>query len=237
MWRISFGLFKGKGDAMKGVLVLVAFLSVFALTVSSPAATIVLDFEGLEDLESVNSFYNGGLGGNGSGPGVNYGIQFSANSLALIDSDAGGTGNIGGEPSPSTVLFFLTGTAVLNYAFDTGFSFFYSAVNSPGVVTVYDGANASGNVLATINLPVTPSNGGDPSGDFSPFFAAGTSFAGSALSVDFGGTVNQIAFDDITFGSSTPGGGGTVPEPASLFVWSVLCVGGVGVGYRRRKVA
>ena len=70
-----------------------------------------ITFEGLEDSEAVLNFYNGGTGGNGSGPGPNVGVTFSGNALALIDADAGGSGNIGGEPSSSTVLFFLSGPA------------------------------------------------------------------------------------------------------------------------------
>ena len=109
---------------------------------------VVLTFEGLQNFESVNGYYNGGTGGSGSGPGPNYGITFTASSLAIIDADAGGTGNFGGEPSPSTGLFFLEGTAVMNVpaGFTTGFSFFYSAIGSPGVVNVYDGPNATGNL-------------------------------------------------------------------------------------------
>jgi hypothetical protein len=105
---------------------------------SAGAAVIVLDFEGLQDLETVQEFYNGGTGGNGSGPGTNLGASFSPDALAIIDQDAGGTGNFGGEPSPDTILFFLSNTAVLNFAagFDTGFSFFYSAINNPGSIDV-----------------------------------------------------------------------------------------------------
>ena len=207
------------------------------------ATTITLDFEGLQDQEAVQNFYNGGTGGNGSS-GSNVGAGFSGNALAIIDEDAGGTGNIGGEPSPSTVLFFLTGAAAtLNFAagFDTGFSFFYSAINNPGSINVYDGLNATGNILATLALPLTPFNGApDPSGQFSPFVAAGTGFAGIAKSIDFGGTVNQIAFDNITFGSATPGGGngGTapIPLPASLPLM-IFALGGLGLFARCRGQA
>ena len=175
-------------------------------------STVTLTFEGLGNGEPVSQFYNGGTSGNGSGPGTNYGISFSPNSLALIDSDAGGSGNFGGEPSPDTVLFFTSGTAVMNVpaGFATGFSFYYSAISNPGTVVVYDGPNATGNVLATLNLPTTPSSGApDPSGTFSPFVPIGASFSGTARSVDFGGTVNQIAFDNITLGTSIPGNPGS----------------------------
>lgn len=190
------------------------------------AATIVLGFEGLGNLESVGNFYSGGAG-------PNFGISFSPNALAIIDADAGGSGNFGGEPSPSTVLFFLDGpAAVMNVAagFETGFSFFYSAINNPGFVNVYDGLNGAGNILATINLPRTPFNGApDPTGQFSPFVPIGVTFNGIARSIDFGGTVNQIGFDDITLGSETPGT--PIPTPA-------LLPGLVGMGIatlRKRK--
>ncbi|HVT45235.1 MAG TPA: DUF11 domain-containing protein [Thermoanaerobaculia bacterium] len=185
-----------------------------------PNAAVVLDFEGLGNQEQVLNFYNGGLGGSGSGPGPNFGITFSPSALALIDADAGGSGNFGGEPSPDTGLFFLSGTAVMNVpaGFDTGFSFFYSAVNNPGIVNVYDGLNATGNLLATVNLPLTPFNGApDPTGTFSPLVPVGVTFSGTAMSVDFGGTANQIVFDDVTIGSEIPGSGGnlTITKTAS----------------------
>lgn len=185
---------------------LAALVSVGAVS-SASAVVITLDFEGLGDLESVGAFYAGGLGGNGSGPGTNFGITFSDNALAIIDSDAGGGGNFGGEPTPDTVLFFLQGAETyMNVAggFDTGFSLFYSAINDPGFVNVYDGPNGTGNILATLGLPVTPSDGGDPFGSFSPFYPVGVSFAGTAASVGFGGVADQIGFDNITFGTDTP---------------------------------
>ncbi len=203
------------------------------------ASITVLTFEGLQDLEPVLNFYNGGLGGNGSGPGPDYGITFSATSLALIDADAGGSGNIGGEPSPDTVLFFLSGTAILNVTagFTDGFSFYYSAINQPGVVNVYDGPDATGNLLASINLPVTPTNGApDPTGSFSPLLPIGVSFSGTALSVDFGGAANQIVFDDITFGSETPGGGNSaIPEPSGVIALGFLMASGLVVRNRGRR--
>lgn len=70
-------------------MALVAVLALGALA-SAHAVPIVLTFEGLKNLERVNGFYNGGLGGLGSGPGPNYGITFGADSLAIIDADAGG---------------------------------------------------------------------------------------------------------------------------------------------------
>jgi hypothetical protein len=213
-------------------------------------AAIVLDFEGLGDQEAVNTFYAGGTGGSGSGPGPNFGVTFSTNSLSIIDADAGGSGNFGGEPSPDTILFFLTGAAAtmnVPAGFTTGFSFFYSAISNPGVIRVYDGADATGNLLATLDLPLTPNNGApDPSGAFSPLVPIGVTFTGTARSVDFGGTVNQVGFDNITLGSGTPGGGGPPPSatiatptlsPAMLamLIGLLALVGGLGWRTTRRR--
>jgi hypothetical protein len=216
-----------------------AAIGTAAMLATAPAmaspVVFQLTFEGLQNLEAVENFYNGGTGSLGSS-GPNLGISFGSNALAIIDSDApGGTGNFGGEPSPDTVLFFLSGSAVLNYApgFTTGFSFFYSAINQPGVVNVYDGLDATGNLLATINLPLTPFNGApDPTGQFSPFVAAGVVFAGTAKSIDFGGTVDQIAFDNITFGTDNPII--DVPAPAALGLFGL---GLLGLGLARRRRA
>ena len=214
---------------MKPILV----LALLAALAAPGQAVTLLTFEGLQNLEPVQNYYNGGAGGFGS-VGPNLGIVFNANALAIIDADAGGTGNFGGEPSPDTALFFLSGTAILNYAagFDTGFSFYYSAINQPGSINVYDGIDGTGNLLASLNLPTTPFNGGpDPTGQFSPFLPIGVAFNGIARSIDFGGTVNQIAFDNITFGSATPSNG-EVPEPAT---WTMVAGGVLALLFSRRR--
>ena len=53
-------------------------------------------------------------------------------------------------------------------------------------------------------------------------------FAGTAMSIDFGGTANQTGYDNITFGSSTPG----TPEPGTL---ALLALGALALGATRRK--
>jgi hypothetical protein len=192
-------------------------LAALGFSIAAQAA-IVLDFEGLRDLEAVQEFYNGGTGSLGSS-GPNLGASFSPATLALIDADAGGTGNFANEPSPNTVMFFLDANdAILNYAagFDTGFSFFYSS-STAASVTVWDGLGATGNVLASLSLTAQGFDNctGDPTGSFCNWTPVGVSFVGIAKSIDFGGTANQTGFDDITFGSATPGG---VPEPATMLL-------------------
>jgi hypothetical protein len=223
---------------MKTKLLASTFAGMIALGAAGAAmaAPIVLDFEGLQNQEHILDFYNGGTGSLGS-TGPNFGIGFGADAEALIASSAGGTGNFQGEPSAPTVAFFLTGTGdLMNVAagFNTGFSFFYSAIANPGSVDVFSGLDGGGSHLAHLVLPTTPAGpyGVAPcpntsGGAFCPWVPIGVSFAGTAESVNFTGTANQIGFDNITLGSQTP----VVPSPLighGLLV--VLAVGGVLLG-------
>ena len=208
-----------------------------AATTAAQATTTVLTFEGVGNSAAVNDFYNGGTDSVGNS-GVNYGINFSTDSLGLIDSDAGGTGNFANEPSASTIVFFQSGSSArMNVAagFDTGFSFFYSAFAN-AFVNVYSGLNGTGTLLATLGLTTNFNNGGcvgDPTGQACHWDAVGVTFAGIAHSVDFGGVANQAGFDNITLGSDVAGG---VPEPST---WALLIAGFglAGVSLRRRRTA
>ncbi len=205
---------------MKKLLLTTAAL--LALPSAANAAVVVLDFEGVGNSTPVGNFY-----------APDY--TFSPSTLALVDADAGGGGNFANEPSPNTIMFFLdSNNAVLNATngFTTGFSFFYSS-STAATVNVYDGLNATGNILASINLAAqfNQNCSGDPTGAFCHWDPIGVAFSGTAFSIDFGGTANQTGYDNITFGSANPG----VPEPAA---WAMMLAGfGLVGGAMRRRTA
>lgn len=198
-------------------------LVALVLSITASADPIVLTFQGLQNDEEVLNYYNGGTGSLGSGPGPSYGITFNPDALAIINTDNGGTGNFEGAPGGDTVLYFLSGSAIMDVpaGFTTGFSLYYSAVNEGGTINVYSGLDDGGTLLTTLTLPATPEGYPtppctNPSEIFCPFQSFGVTFSGTAMSVDFGGTVNQIGFSDITLGSATPGPSSTTPEPATF---------------------
>ena len=228
------------------ILIAAAFAST-ALIATPAAASVSLTFEGVNTTYPANNntqildFYNGGLSSVGTS-GTNYGISFGSNALAICLNSTSVTcsntskGGLGDPSSAQTGLFFTSGGATyLNSAagFDTGFSFNYSSVGSSGSVNVYDGLNGTGNILATLNLSPNASSCPGFNAGFCPFGPSGVLFSGTAHSIAFGGVANQIVFDDITFGSDTPGNSG-VPEPSA---WAMMLIGfgGVGGAIRRKR--
>ena len=178
-------------------------VSLLLFTVNSVADDITLDFEGLKNMEQVQNFYNGGAGSEGSTKGLDYNITFSANTLALIDSDAGGGGNFANEPSPDTTFFF-TGNDTNIYmnvegGFTEGFSFYYTSIQYEGDVEVWTDYNGTGKKIGALHLDITPSLGkGDPYGEYDNWVKKSLSFDGRAKSIVFKGVANQIGFDNIT---------------------------------------
>jgi len=176
----------------------------------TPTVSVVLDFEGLADGEPIANFYNGGIGGNGSGPGPDLGVTFTNNAVAYIKQSASGTAPFDGEPSPVTAMFATTDTApIMNVpaGFDTGFSMYYAAT-FVGRILVYDGLNSTGQLLADLPLPITGAT-------FSSFVPIGIAFEGTARSVELAGVRFQIGFDNITLGSVIPSTESPSPTPTA----------------------
>jgi hypothetical protein len=210
-------------------------------TAVASASSVTLTFTGLQDEEAIDNYYNGGVGGNGSGPGPNYGIAFSSNSLAIISEADGGTGNFDNVPPPAgtTIAFFLNGvgdTMDVAAGFDTGFSFDYSATTT-GSVSVYSGLDGTGTLLATLNLAANDGTSCDSSDfTYTCWTEQGVAFGGTAESVVFGGAADFIGFANITIGASSVPPPST-PEPGSLVLLGSSLFGGAGMMLRRRHRA
>lgn len=214
------------------------------------ADVVSLNFEGINvsypstNYANISNFYNGGTSSQGT-TGTNYGISFGSNALAIclntLTGECSNTSRGGLAPgSDKGGLFFLNGSETyMNVAagFTTGFSFNYVSTSFAGAVNVYDGANGTGNILATLNLAPNDGPCAGYSASFCPFSASGVSFSGTAHSIGFAGVANQIVFDDVTFGSAIPGSAvPAVPEP-STYALMALGMSVIGVFVRRRKSA
>jgi hypothetical protein len=203
-------------------------LLVLFLALPASATPLVLTFEGLGNNEQILNYYNGGLGGSGSGPGPNYGITFGIDALSNVATSGGGTGVFTNAPTMPTVLFFFIfggSDAVMNVpaGFTTGLSFFYSSF-ATGSVEVYDGLNGTGNQLTSIALSPTPT-------PWNVFVPIGAGFAGTAESVVFSHALGSFFFDNVTLGSSTP----TVPLPPTVWLLGSGLLGLVGFRKKFRR--
>jgi hypothetical protein len=182
----------------------------------------VLTFEGLQNFEPVADYYNGGMGGLGSGPGPNYGITFSSNSLAYIPGQQ--TGKVTpfpGDPSPPTVLLLgalgnqysagypLSLTMDVNGGFSQGLTFYDIAILRSATVQIWSGLDGQGTKLAQQNIPLVPVSNEVFTGPID------VPFSGVAQSVVFSGGNDQLVLDNISFLAS-------VPEPSS---WIPLATG------------
>jgi hypothetical protein len=222
----------------------VSVVSLIAATSAHASAVIDLNFEGINstypsnNYAFINDFYNGGMSSQGT-TGPNFGIVFSPNAQAICLNSSSAScsntskGGLGDPNSREGGLFFLSGDSTfmdVAAGFTTGFSFNYVSLSDVGSVSVFSGLDGTGTLLGTIDL--SPNSGSCPGfgAAFCPFSPVGVSFAGTAKSIEFGGVANQIVFDDVTFGSSTPGG---VPEPST---WAMMLLGlaGLGIVARRR---
>ncbi len=184
---------------------LVALCIVGGSTVfAGPIALDSLGFDGLQNGEQVLSFYDGGFGGQGSGPGPLLGVSFTAGLAA--DSTTIAFGPSARLTAPSVVMN-------LDDPWDGLISFYFVGT---GAVSFYSGPGASGTLVASYVLSFPPLSF-TPS---SPFGAVPGTFQSAVFN---GGTGLQL--DSITFGASV------VPEPSGL---TLLSLGIVSVAGMRR---
>lgn len=226
---------------MRKSVLLAAFVA--ATFAAAPAsATVTLTFEGIATYGintgvAVQNFYNGGTASNGAS-GANFGVGFSTNAVTLCLNTPGtmcSTASRGGQGNPTsafTGLFFTTGTQIiLNSAtgFNTGMFFYYADHTTAGSVSIFDGLNGTGNLLATLVLGINAAGCGAPyNATFCPFGLANLPFSGTAHSVVFGGSAQHLVIDDITLGAVA------LPEPAS---WAMMLLGFAGIGLAMRRKA
>ncbi len=208
--------------------------SAFGLVIAALAfstnvhAAIILTFEGIPNETPVGNFYNGGAG-------PNYGISFSSGAVGSVDFDAGGNGNFGNEPSPSTVLALRDSSMTLNYAggFRTSLSFFYSSAR-PASVLIWDGLDGTGNLLASTSLVAQFEDNncwGDPTGFYCNWTSVEMAFAGTARSVEFRGSSRFFIVDDIRL---VPSAATQVPLPASLLMLGTGLLAGAWVNRKSK---
>jgi len=194
-------------------------------TLPANASGILLTFSGLKDTEPVENFYNGGTGGFGSTKGLNFGITFSSNTLAIKSFLLGGSGNFARTPSGTPAIFFASSNGVMNSSsgFTSGVQFYYVA-GATATVTVLDG---TGKILASVTL--SSNAGGSCGATYCTWSSVSIPFVGTAKSVVFSGSPNKLGISDITVGSSLT----ALPEPSSLALFGTGIVGLFG-GLRRQ---
>jgi len=187
----------------------------------------LLDFEGVPDNTPVGNFYNGGAG-------PDYGVSF-INGSVLIE---GLSGLFMNEPSPPTIMINYGGNVTMNVTggFLTNLSFYYADFFAPFSVSIYDGLNGTGNLLATqsfpINLPVYTCDAQNGACVFDPETIP---FAGTAMSAVFSGDNGSLGLDNISF--EIPGSTATIPTLGGwglIFLAFALLTIGIVYMIRRR---
>ena len=204
----------------------------------------VVNFGSLKNLEFIDQFYNGGKGSLGSGPGQNFGIQFTANAQAIISASKGGSGNFIGNPGGLPVMFFQTGNNVTMTATNgvgVALWFYYSALQT-GSATVYAGPNGTGTILASVTLP--PNNSGCNTYKLCVWSTVGVSLSATAGSIRFAGVPDYLAIGPVHLGSAIPTSivltssqNPSVQGEAVTFTATVTATGTVPVGSVTFKAA
>ena len=181
-----------------------ALLLLLLPTLSEAQTKGVVNFSGLKNLEFIDRFYNGGKGSLGSGPGPNFGIEFTANAQTIISASKGGSGNFINNPGGAPVMFFQAGNTVTMTATNgVGIAmwFYYSALQT-GSATVYAGPNGTGSILASVTLP--PNNSGCNTYKLCVWSPVAVPLNTTAGSISFAGVPDYLAIGPVHLGSAIP---------------------------------
>jgi len=184
------GLYQGHGITPHGQEALQSEISPLATTETDDDGQVctTITYEGVGDLSEIPEF--DGI----TSPGW----------LALIDADAGGTGNFAFEPSPETIAFWLGGSSGTSSSRDilftnpvSKFEFFYTSFEAVQI----DAFDSEDNLLATAsgssNFNLGP--GGDPTGQFNKWDLLEVQSDGNKISkVTVSGNVDQTGIDNLT---------------------------------------
>jgi PEP-CTERM motif len=209
--------------------------------------------------DASGSFISPEPGNSGAGP--NWGITFSSGAAVTSNipvgasAALGASGTFSNSPSGSTkALVFVSATnAVMDVSggFNTGFAFYYSAEDGNpvgtvvGSVAVWSGLDGTGTMLGLVNIMDTTTDT-DPTYDFALYdvWAIGSlAFDGTAESVVFSGLENNVLFQVVSIGTTTPNldppdepAPVATPEPESLALLGagIACLGMI---VRRRRIA
>jgi len=206
------------------------------------AATVTLDFDGLDGRATVNErildFYAGGQGSAGSAGGPDFGITFSPEAVAICAFPACISSNVAGAPSGPNVLGVLPDTtAVMNIAggFDQALQFMWMTTTTAHV-TLWSGLGGTGTMLNGVTLFGQPSgsNADGCSGrTFCPFLPASVQALGVVHSITFENFTHGV-IDDLTLFGAAGGNPDAVPEPGA---WALMISGFglAGAALRRRR--
>ncbi|ABM62311.1 hypothetical protein [Halorhodospira halophila] len=224
-----------------------SWLLIAAYSLPTQADIIALDFEEfgiVNGTEPIQDFYAGGTNDAGfSGP--DYGINFSDSARALTSQTTNhplAIGNFENNPAGNNVLFFPDhDIATMNVpgGFETEFSFYYSS-SETAFVNVYSEPHGEGELLQSVELSENWQDDGCDAAaatSYCNFDDVGVELDGTAQSVDFGGTIDRVAYDSITLGTEPTEEPTDVPEPATLKSFAAGLAGLIAlvvIGQRRK---
>jgi hypothetical protein len=148
-------------------------------------SAVTFAFGELNNTEQVGNYFSGAYGSLGSGPGPNYGINFSPDGAIV----SGAKGN----------LLTGSGTLVMNVYTEFANSLKLSYVTlTPEAVNIWSDYDGSGYLLATMTLMPT---GHCYSVANCNWRRAGEPFSGAAASVTFSGAAGEFGIGSITLGA------------------------------------